>query len=174
FKFKQLLEHFGGRRFVEMKSQKEEQDEDEWMKRMQRVMFCALSGISFIHSQGLVVGELCPEVFFISEDGTIKIDTLCLPQIRGNEKSTHATTDSIMLYCAPEVQLGEKPTMRSDIWSLGVIILEGMSNHHPFKGSTREETLMNMKMGRFSEISTFISSDVKELLLMMINVNPLK
>ncbi|KAA6354207.1 MAG: hypothetical protein EZS28_050266, partial [Streblomastix strix] len=137
---------------------------------MQRVMFCALSGISFIHSQGLVVGELCPEVFFISEDGTIKIDTLCLPQIRRNEKSTHATTDSIMLYCAPEVQLGEKPTMRSDIWSLGVIILEGMSNHHPFKGSTREETLMNMKMGRFSEVPTFISSDVKELLLMMINV----
>ncbi|KAA6321206.1 MAG: hypothetical protein EZS28_054585 [Streblomastix strix] len=27
-----VLEHFGGRRFVEMKSQKEEQDEDEWMK----------------------------------------------------------------------------------------------------------------------------------------------
>ncbi|KAA6355936.1 MAG: hypothetical protein EZS28_048537, partial [Streblomastix strix] len=169
-----VLEHFGGKRFVEMKMSKGILNEDEWrMIHIQRFMFYTLSGIAFLHSQGFVHGELCPEDLNIFDDGTIKIDTLRLPQIRGNEQSTHLLTDPIMIYCAPEVQTGEIPTMQSDIWSLGVILLENIAQIHPFKGSSHAETLMNIRNGRLNSI-TPIPKDVGDLIMKMISVSPQK
>lgn len=59
--------------------------------------------------------------------------------------------------------------MQSDIWSLGVILLENIAQIHPFKGSSHAETLMNIRNGRLNSI-TPIPKDVGDLIMKMISV----
>lgn len=44
----------------------------------------------------------------------------------------------------------------SDIWALGVIVVEMFTGVHPFQGRTLDETVQNIKNGRFKPIPEYI------------------
>jgi serine/threonine protein kinase len=47
-------------------------------------------------------------------------------------------------------------TEASDIWALGVIIVEIFTGIHPFEGRTLDETVVNIKTGRYKPLPDFI------------------
>ena len=63
-------------------------------------------------------------------------------ELEGPTKSTLMDSSAVsgtLAYLAPEVLAGEKPDVRSDIWSLGVMLYEMASGTHPFRGRTAFE-----------------------------------
>jgi len=61
-------------------------------------------------------------------------------QSRDSTVTAHDTLAGTLSYMAPEVLLGRTADVRSDIWSLGVVLYELVTGALPFRGQTQYET----------------------------------
>ncbi|KAA6382877.1 MAG: putative AGC family protein kinase, partial [Streblomastix strix] len=78
-------------------------------------------------------------------------------------------------YQPPEVHAQKKPSVKSDIWILGVLILEMLlKGSHPFEGRTIDDTVSNIKAGDILRFPNYIEGEFKEMLISMINSDPTK
>lgn len=90
-------------------------------------------GLAVAHSAGLVHHDLRPENIFLRQDGRpVLIDLGVPPAPLAEYKVSPAEAESDVLdYAAPEVQEGKALTLRSNIYSLGIILYELLAGHRP-------------------------------------------
>ena len=76
---------------------------------------------------------------------------------------------------APEV-FNKKYNEKCDVWSCGVILYILLYGKFPFEGKDQNEVINNIKLGKinFDDSLFNISSDVKNLLMKLLEVNPSK
>jgi serine/threonine protein kinase len=78
-------------------------------------------------------------------------------------------------YCSPEILLGNKHGLNTDIWSLGVVLHVCLSGVFPFLCESKSETKKNIIQGRisFNQHSWYLVSDeAKDLVLRMLTPDP--
>jgi eukaryotic-like serine/threonine-protein kinase len=85
------------------------------------------------HEKGIVHGDLKPSKIKIAKDGQVKVLDFGLP-IR-----TVGTP-----YMSPEQARGDPPDSRTDVWSFGCFLYEGLTGKKAFGASTIDETLARM------------------------------
>lgn len=76
-------------------------------------------------------------------------------------------------YMAPEVIFNGRQTKKTDIWALGILLYELFHGHAPFKGTTMEGVMMQIRKGvvRFKKQ---LDPKVKDLIVKILVMNPLK
>jgi len=102
-----------------------------------------LTGLASLHQRGIVHCDLKPSNIMIKRTGTKKIidvDSSCVPSadpphLRGTP-----------YYMAPEVIRGKPSQVRSDIASLGYVLLEMLTGRRIFKGCDTMAALLDAKM----------------------------
>ncbi|KAA6313922.1 MAG: hypothetical protein EZS28_055669, partial [Streblomastix strix] len=65
-------------------------------------------------------------------------------------------------------------TGASDIWALGVIVVELLTGFHPYIGRTLDETVANIKNGKYKPLPDYIQGEFKTMIIKMMNVDSLK
>lgn len=103
-----------------------------------------LRGVSFLHSCGIFGQDLCPSNIFVNEKTEIKMcDFNLLEKKDYMNKSTSSSTTS---YQSPEMLLGSSnfDGSKSDMWSIGIIILQLISGRNLFAGSSSDYTLIQI------------------------------
>ncbi|AXH34737.1 serine/threonine protein kinase [Humibacter sp. BT305] len=89
--------------------------------------------------------------------------------------STRVTTPGTLIgtaaYLAPEQARGESPVPASDIYTLGLLLLESLTGQRPFGVGTMHETLM-ARMTRQPEIPGSVGYEWKSLLTAMTAFDP--
>lgn len=79
-------------------------------------------------------------------------------------------------YVAPECLVGDYD-LKCDVWSVGVMMYMLLSGSPPFHGSSDMQTLELVKQGKYSldgPLWDQISTEAKDLIFRMLNMNPLK
>ncbi|KAA6370607.1 MAG: hypothetical protein EZS28_033866, partial [Streblomastix strix] len=71
-------------------------------------------------------------------------------------------------YSAPETEQN-KMTAESDVWSIGVIIIEVITGIHPFQGLTQNQTISNIANGKYKAFPDYIQSELRMMLEAMIS-----
>ena len=143
------------------------------------IMYQIFSAINYCHKMGIIHRDLKPENILI-----VKRDKYNLPYVKICDFGTSKifTKNSIenqiigsFNYMAPEV-FNKKYNEKCDVWSCGVILYILLYGKFPFEGKDQNEVINNIKLGKINfDNSLFnISSDVKNLLIKLLEVNPSK
>ncbi|MBK6507343.1 MAG: serine/threonine protein kinase [Ignavibacteria bacterium] len=105
-----------------------------------------LSGIGYAHSHGVVHRDIKPSNVMIELNTTAKILDFGIAKLSDASKSLTKTGTKMgsLYYMSPEQVLGHVMDSRTDIYSLGVMLFEMLTNNLPYKTKTESDyELMN-------------------------------
>jgi serine/threonine protein kinase len=108
-----------------------------------RVMLDVLEGLAYAHSEGMIHRDLKPANILLTKRGEAVITDFGIAQIVG---STQQTASGALMgtlnYMAPEQGLEGQSDARSDIYSLGIMLYEMLTQQVPFDADTPLAVLM--------------------------------
>ena len=113
---------------------------------LREVVSCCLLGLSYLHNRNVMHRDIKPDNLFISESGVIKLGDFGLAVQLEHSCSKRVNTCGTSMYMGPEVY-EEEACLKSDVWALGISIIEMAENKNPFAGMTSAQ-VMNRVMSK--------------------------
>lgn len=128
------------------------------------------------HEAGIVHRDIKPENIMIRRDGYVKVFDFGLAKLtergQGSESATLSTLfvnsspGTVMgtaAYMSPEQARGVSVDVRTDIWSLGVVLYEMVSGRPPFAGQTPTDVVIAIVEKEAPPISQYLAGTPVEL-----------
>lgn len=140
------------------------------------IMLQLTDGISHAHDSYIIHRDLKPQNILIKEDGLIKITDFGIAMALNSTQLTQ--TNSVMgsvHYLPPEQASGKGSTIRSDIYSMGILFFELLTGNLPFKGDNAVEiALKQMRddIPRIRKKNPAIPQSVENVVLKATAKNP--
>ncbi|MGD8540176.1 MAG: protein kinase, partial [Candidatus Aminicenantes bacterium] len=134
------------------------------------------AGLSAAHQLGIVHRDLKPHNIMIDRAGNVRIMDFGIAR---SAKSQGLTESGAIIgtpeYMSPEQALGDVVDVRSDIYSLGVVLFELVTGKVPFEGTTAVSVAMKQKTELPPEpmsINDQISAEFNHLILKCLEKDP--
>lgn len=90
-------------------------------------------GLGAAHARNIVHRDIKPSNVIITADNTVKIVDFGLARVVASASATQSMSlTGTLPYMAPEQILGEPVDQRSDVWALGVVLVQMITGSHPF------------------------------------------
>jgi eukaryotic-like serine/threonine-protein kinase len=90
-------------------------------------------GLGAAHVLNIVHRDIKPSNVIITQDNLVKIVDFGLARVVASASATQSISlTGTLPYMAPEQILGEPVDQRSDVWALGVVLVQMITGSHPF------------------------------------------
>ena len=140
------------------------------------IMLQITDGISEAHNSYIIHRDLKPQNIMIKEDGSIKITDFGIAMALNSTQLTQ--TNSVMgsvHYLPPEQASGKGSTIRSDIYSMGILFYELLTGNLPFKGDNAVEIALKQMRDEIPSVrkkNPSIPQSVENVILKATAKNP--
>lgn len=140
------------------------------------IMLQLTDGMAHAHDSYIIHRDLKPQNIMIRDDGQIKITDFGIAMALNATQLTQ--TNSVMgsvHYLPPEQASGKGSTIKSDIYSMGIIFYELLSGSLPFKGDNAVEiALKHMRdpLPSLKEDNSAIPQSIENIILRATAKNP--
>ncbi len=140
------------------------------------IMLQITDGIKEAHDSYIIHRDLKPQNILIQENGEIKITDFGIAMALNSTQLTQ--TNSVMgsvHYLPPEQASGKGATIKSDIYSMGIMFYELLTGHVPFKGDNAVEIALKHMKSEIPSVKTeneSIPQSVENIILRATAKNP--
>ncbi len=140
------------------------------------IMLQLTDGMAHAHDSYIIHRDLKPQNIMIQDDGQVKITDFGIAMALNSTQLTQ--TNSVMgsvHYLPPEQANGKGSTIKSDIYSMGIIFYELLSGSLPFKGDSAVEiALKHMKepLPNLMDSDSSIPQSIENIILKSTAKNP--
>ena len=137
-----------------------------------------ISAMSAAHKAGILHRDIKPENILISKDGRVKVADFGLA--KGAQLGSTLTVESSVIlgsvsYLSPEQVQRGLSDMRSDVYSLGIVLFEMLTGNKPFDGESPIQIAymhVNENVAAPSTLNSSIPSELDEIVLKATANNP--
>jgi eukaryotic-like serine/threonine-protein kinase len=110
------------------------------------------SALAHAHAVGIIHRDVKPENVMIRKDGLLKLMDFGIAQVLDLERMT--VTGQLLgspAYMAPELIEGRPLDVRTDVFSMGILLYQIATDTLPFSGKNPHEVLRRITDGRFAD-----------------------
>lgn len=139
------------------------------------IMYEVCSAISYAHKNGIVHRDIKPDNIMISNIGEIKVMDFGIAQI--SSETTITMEGSVLgspAYMSPEQALGNEIDERSDIFSLGTLLYQLLTNQIPFFGNNTTAIIQKVIQAKYElpmKFNGLIDKEINYLIEKTLNSN---
>lgn len=133
------------------------------------------SGLRHAHDRGIIHRDLKPGNLLKSDSGMIKITDFGIAKRFGSDHNTRDNVLGTLDFMSPEQAKGQPVTVRSDLFSLGVVLHTMLSGKPPFTANSMEESLRNLTSVPAPHLSMLIPDipeEIDELVSKLVEKRP--
>jgi len=123
-----------------------------------------LAALSSLHEAGIVHGDLKPANIMLNRTGNAKIVDIGSAFLV-NDPPPHRTWTPA--YAAPELHRGETASPRSDLTSLGYVLVEQLAGQSPFSGLTSQKELLEAKQALPQRLPQLLPAELSQNEMLM-------
>ena len=140
------------------------------------IMLQLTDGIACAHNSYIIHRDIKPQNIIVLDDGRVKITDFGISQALNRHELTE--TNSVMgsvHYLPPEQANGTGTTIKSDIYSLGIVMFELLTGKVPFKGENAVEIAIKQMKDPIPSISEYkegIPQSIENVILKATAKNP--
>ncbi len=109
-----------------------------------RIMEEVCDGLAFAHSKDVVHRDLKPANIHVLPNGSVKVMDFGLARLGDSEMTAKGTSMGTPNYMSPEQVRGGKTDARSDVFSLGTVFYEMLTDHKAFDADSLHTILMKV------------------------------
>ncbi len=124
---------------------------------------------------GIVHCDVSPSNVFVSKMGEIKLGDFGVALTPGQVQAATGGAYGKIHYLAPEQIRGERPTPRTDIFALGSVLFELLTNEHAFPGASVNEVGQRILAGKLrapSELRPEVVFELDAMVLRCLSPDP--
>jgi serine/threonine protein kinase len=140
-----------------------------------------ISGLEYLHSQNIIHRDLKPSNILLFKEGEKLVPKICdfgIAKVMDNATAVSTQLVGTVEYMAPEyfrTDIGDIGKA-SDLWSLGVILLEAASGQHPFgkasEGYSNGQIINNILSKEKINLDVIQDASILEIVRGLLNPNP--
>ncbi len=140
------------------------------------IMLQLTDGIACAHNSYIIHRDIKPQNILVLDDGRVKITDFGIAQAlkRGELTETNSVMGSVH-YLPPEQANGTGTTIKSDIYSLGIVMFELLTGKVPFKGENAVEIAIKQMKEPMPDIHAYkdgIPQSIENIILKATAKNP--
>jgi TonB family protein len=105
--------------------------------------------IDYAHKHGIVHRDIKPANIMMMDDGAVKVMDFGVARLESSTLTVAGTVVGSVRYMAPEQMMGERVDARADVFSLGAVAYEMLTNRAPFPGKTITEVVGQVVHGAY-------------------------
>jgi serine/threonine protein kinase len=146
------------------------------LKDILDVILQICDALAAAHSHGIIHRDIKPENIMLRPDGYVKILDFGLAKLTEIDSNTlrksNATAKGVIIgtpaYMSPEQVADENVDDRTDLWSIGVVLYELLTNVNPFKKENRQATFQAILSGvppLASSLNAEVSPELDQIVL---------
>ncbi|HVQ32289.1 MAG TPA: protein kinase, partial [Vicinamibacteria bacterium] len=132
-----------------------------------RIMEEVCDGLAFAHAKDVIHRDLKPANIRVQPNGSVKVTDFGLARLGTSEMTAKGTSMGTPNYMSPEQIRGEKVDARSDVFSLGTVFYELLTNHKAFDGDSLHTILAQVAEGTPTPPRKWVS-DLPEILVRLV------
>lgn len=104
------------------------------LEKAVQILDAVLNGLGYTHEFGIVHRDIKPGNIFISKKGVVKVSDFSIARTDNSSLTQIGTVVGTPAYMSPEQCMGGVVDGRSDLFSVGVVLYELITDQKPFMG----------------------------------------
>lgn len=135
-----------------------------------------LSALQHAHENGIVHRDIKPQNILVNEEGHIKVADFGIARIADTQTITRSdTVMGSVHYFSPEQARGKPSDVRSDLYSVGIVLYEMLTGRVPFDGDTQVAVAMQHLHGQpipIAKLAPDVPPAVAHVCMVAMSKNP--